>query len=123
MTAFPTLRPRMHATRVFPIVIMLLGAPPPAASQSRDSVVSRVVPVGDSIPACCTIVRIDAGRRLITARELATGFTFRFQRKDRRAIGNVKLGQPVWADFTGKTVALNAGPDAPCCVIVPPDTP
>lgn len=123
MTALPTLRARMHATRVLLIAFIALGGWSRADAQSRDSTVRLPVNVTDSIPACCAIVRVDARRMLITARELATGFTFRFQRKDRRAFGNVKPGQPVWADFTGKTVTLHSRTNPSCCVIVPPDTP
>lgn len=112
----------MHATRVFLIVLMTLGASRRAASQTRDSALARPRLAGDSVPACCAIVRVDSRRRLLTARELATGFTFRFQRKDRRPFANVKPGQPVWADFAAKTVTLDATADA-CCVIVPPDVP
>ena len=113
----------MHATRVFLIALLVLIAPHRAASQARDSAVARSGQAGDSTPACCTIVRIDSRRLYITGRELATGFTFRFQRKDRRAFANVKVGEPVWADFTAKTVTLTANASASCCVILPPDAP
>lgn len=123
MTALPTLRPHMAATRVFLIALITLGGCRQAASQARDSTVARTTQGRDSVPACCTIVRVDSRRSMITARELATGFTFRFQRKDGRPFMNLKPGQPVWVDFTARTVRLTANPDTPCCVIVPPDTP
>ena len=68
-------------------------------------------------PACCTIVRIDTDRSIITARETATGFTFRFALKTRRLLATLKIGQPVWADFASKTVKLKATDSTPCCVI------
>ena len=69
-------------------------------------------------PACCTIVRIDAEHAIITARETATGFTFRFSVKARRLLAALKIGQPVWADFTAKTVKLKPTDPQPCCAIV-----
>lgn len=60
-------------------------------------------------------------RSLVTARETATGFTFRFEVKNRRLLGTLKIGQPVWADFAAKAVKLKATDDTPCCGIV--DTP
>ncbi len=121
--ALPTLRPRMPATRVFLIAALSLGVASQAASQGRDSAVARPVPANDSTPACCTIVRIDSRRLVVTARELASGYTFRFQRKDRRVLAGLKPGQPVWADFTANTVKLAAKSDSACCAIVPAGTP
>lgn len=72
----------------------------------------------EGAPACCTIVRIDVEHSLITARETATGFTFRFSVKARRILAALKIGQPVWADFTAKTVKLKATDTTPCCSIV-----
>lgn len=77
-------------------------------------------PATAPIPACCSIVRIDTDRSIITARETATGFTFRFAVKTRRLLGTLKIGQPVWADFAGKSVKLKATDIAPCCGIVEP---
>ena len=74
-------------------------------------------------PACCTIVRIDTARSIVTGRETATGFTFRFEVKTRRILGTLKVGQPIWADFAGKSVKLNATDAAPCCGIVTRETP
>jgi hypothetical protein len=72
-------------------------------------------------PACCSIVRIETPKSLVTARETATGFTFRFAVKTKRLLATLKIGQPVWADFAAKTVKLRATDDQPCCAIV--DTP
>jgi hypothetical protein len=74
-------------------------------------------------PACCTVVRIDTTRAVVTARETATGFTFRFEVKNRRLLSGINVGQHVWADFTKKTVRLNAASAAPCCAILTQETP
>jgi hypothetical protein len=96
----------------------------PLAAQSVGAVrdTSSVRPQGSTSaaaePACCVVVRVDLDRSMITARELATGFTFRFEPKSRRAIRALKPGQPVWADFTRKTVKLAARDTVPCCAII-----
>jgi len=71
-----------------------------------------------SAPACCSIVRIDADKLTITARETATGFTFRFAVRDKRLLADLKIGQPVWADFSAKTVRLKTATATPCCAIL-----
>jgi hypothetical protein len=76
--------------------------------------------------ACCLLVRLPSADGIVTARETATGFTFRFQVKDRRVRVTLKIGQPVWADFAAKTVKLKATDVQPCCAIVstpPPPSP
>jgi len=73
----------------------------------------------DTAPACCTIVRVDSVHSRVTARELATGFTFMFDVKSRRQLRALKPGRPVWADFSRKTVRLShAGRDS-CCTMLP----
>lgn len=94
-----------------------------AQSQSRDTTSARTRPIATqqaaaAAPACCSIVRIDSRRSIITARESATGFTFRFAVKSRRLFATLKIGQPVWADFANKTVKLRATDATPCCGIV-----
>jgi hypothetical protein len=91
----------------------------PALAQGRDTTLPRktVVPQADA-PACCRVVRIDAERSLVTARETATGYTFRFALRNPRGLALLKIGQPVWADFAAKSVKLKATDAAPCCGIV-----
>lgn len=112
---------------------VLLGAawwlawPNAARSQSRDTTLSKL-PARASVsatPACCAVVRVEGAKSLVTARETATGFTFRFAVKNRRLLGTLKVGQPVWADFAARTVKLKATDASPCCAIVetpPPPT-
>lgn len=103
-----------------------LALPREVESQSRDStpVASRPrAPAAATAPACCTIVRIDSVRSIITARETATGFTFRFAVKARRLLTTLRVGSPVWADFAGNSVKLRATDAAPCCAIVTKETP
>ena len=95
------------------------AAPNAASSQSRDTAAAKagIAPSAAS-PACCSIVRIDSKQSVVSARETATGFTFRFAVKSRRLLGTLKIGQPVWADFAAKTVKLKATDAQPCCAIV-----
>ena len=104
-------------------VLGVLGALPHVVlSQSRDSVKTPVDSVAPAAtPACCSIVRIEPAALVVTARETATGFTFRFHVKNRRLLASLRVGQPVWADFVAKTVKLKAGDRTPCCNIS--DTP
>ncbi len=104
-------------------VLGVLGTLPNVAlSQSRDSVKTPADSVAPVVtPACCSIVRIEPAALVVTARETATGFTFRFHVKSRRLVASLKVGQPVWADFVAKTVKLKADDRTPCCTIS--DTP
>lgn len=105
-------------------VLCLLGIVTHAAvSQTRDTTKTPADSVALA-PACCSIVRVQPATMMVTARETATGFTFRFSVKNRRVLATLKIGQPVWADFAAKTVKLKADSTA-CCAIVetppPPD--
>jgi len=88
--------------------------PGPAPSASAKPAIS---------PGCCTVVRLDTARAIATARETATGFTFRFEVKPKRLLSGIKIGQTIWADFTRKTVKLRATEAAPCCTILTQETP
>ena len=67
---------------------------------------------------CCTVVRIDAGRREVTARETATGYTFLVEVKNRKHLAAVRIGDKVWANFAVRKVRLEAAGDSLCCAIV-----
>jgi Cu/Ag efflux protein CusF len=69
------------------------------------------------------VVKIDAAVRIVTARETATGYTFRFAVKDRKLLASIKVGDPVFADFVAKTVKLRATDATPCCGIIPTPSP
>ncbi|MGH7717953.1 MAG: hypothetical protein ACREON_03795 [Gemmatimonadaceae bacterium] len=57
-------------------------------------------------------------RRIVTARETATGYTFRFELGDRKRLTALKIGDAVWANFATKGVRLRANELEPCCNIV-----
>lgn len=104
-------------------VLSVLGIlPNVASSQTRDSSKTPADSAAAlATPACCSIVRIEPAALVVTARETATGFTFRFTVKNRRLLATLKIGQLVWADFVAKTVKLKADDRTACCSIS--DTP
>lgn len=72
---------------------------------------------------CCGIVSIDARTGLVTAREITkpaepVGRTFQFEVKDKTLLKGLKVGQAVYADFTGMKVSLKPASETPCCNIV-----
>jgi Cu/Ag efflux protein CusF len=110
-------------------VLCLLGCGTSAEAQgtTRPKPPTLAQPVPKVTPAtpCCGIVRIDLARAIVTARETATGFTFRFRVKERPLLRGLKVGDLVWADFATKTVKLRATDATPCCGIIetPPPAP
>ena len=75
---------------------------------------------GQSEPAspCCGIVRIDLTNSIITAREMATGYTFRVEVKSKKLLSTLKVGDKVWANFAVKRVRLGALGDSLWCAIL-----
>ncbi len=65
---------------------------------------------------CCSITAIDTRIGVVTAQEISTGHSFRFEVKDRVILRGLRVGQKVWADFALGKVGLSAA--APCCGIV-----
>ncbi len=96
-------------------VCILVVAPTSARGQSRDTT------------QCCTVVSINARQGTVTARETATGYTFRVEVRNRKHIAAVRVGHKVWANFAARKVRLEAAGDSLCCAIVgtapPPDGP
>lgn len=68
---------------------------------------------------CCTVVGIDTSSSVVTARESASGYTFRFTVRDSKQFSALKVADKVWADFAAKTVRLRENGDATCCAIMP----
>ena len=88
-----------------------LAGPAVAHAQQRDSV------------PCCTVVRIDTVRALVTARETATGYTFRVDVKTKKALAAIKVGDKVWASFATKRARFAAAGDTLCCAILETPSP
>ena len=103
------------------IAVALVCFGEPLAAQSRDT--SLKVQGTPSPPSCCSIVRIDTTKSVVTARETATGYTFRFVVRTRPVLRALRIGQPIWADFTTNSVKLKATDAKPCCGIMSQETP
>lgn len=106
--------------------VVLSCAPNLLEAQRRDTstAAARIRPAADSAaPPCCTVVRLDSASTIVTARETATGYTFRFEVKGRRLRASLGIGDPVWADFANKRVKLNVTDEHQCCSIVTPEIP
>ena len=100
-----------------------LLAPGAVPAQSRDTAAANQRPrpaaaPATAVPACCRVVRLEAASPIVTARETATGYTFRFELQNRRRRAALKVGDPVWADFGTNTVKLESTERKPCCAIV-----
>ena len=99
-----------------------LFTPGALSGQARDTATAKVRPRPGSesatAPACCLVVRLDRSSVIVTARETATGYTFRFRLENRRRRAALEIGDPVWADFGTNTVKLVPTDAKPCCVIV-----
>jgi hypothetical protein len=69
------------------------------------------------------VARVDSSAGIVTARETATGFTFRFRVANRRLLRSIKVADKVWADFVAKAVKLSPTDSTWCCAILaaPPD--
>lgn len=100
-----------------------LLAPGAVPAQSRDTAAVNkrpppAAPPGSAVPACCRVVKLEAASPIVTARETATGYTFRFELENRRRRAALKVGAPVWADFLTNTVKLESTDRKPCCPII-----
>lgn len=68
-------------------------------------------------PPCCGITAINVATGIVTARNNATGKTFRFRASTPVASG-LRVGQRVYADF-GIAGRVGVTPADPCCSILP----
>src|SRR5690348_3781073 len=56
---------------------------------------------------CCTITAINGQTGAVTARVNATGQLFQFKLNNRAQLGQLKLGQPIYANLPAKQVSLD----------------
>lgn len=116
------LRVRAGLTLAFISCVTHLAAPTSADGQRRDTTTRARPPAGARVPAlvpaCCKVVALDSANRMVTARETATGYAFRFRVYDVRDFTRLEIGDPVWADFANRTVRVDAGEPEPCCTIL-----
>jgi GH25 family lysozyme M1 (1,4-beta-N-acetylmuramidase) len=65
---------------------------------------------------CCSITAIDAQTGVVSARDDATNQTFQFIGPQPRFAARLRVGLPVYADFTSGHVSVNGRTE--CCTIV-----
>jgi hypothetical protein len=98
-----------------------------AGAQTKQTVVlhgnlldQRVVPA-----ACCVVTAIDLVKGVVSGRETATGYTFKFTvipgkmsaQDSTQLIRKITINQKVWASLQGKGVKVDY--DKPiCCMII-----
>lgn len=81
-----------------------------------------LVVTGASHPApaaavpCCTIVSIDRVNGIVTARDLRTGETFKFEVDSRSLIRTLRVGQKVWVNAATRRAGITE--IAPCCDVI-----
>ena len=63
--------------------------------------------VGAGTP-CCSVTTIDRKTGVVTAKNIATGGTFRFRLGDAAQIGNIKIGDQVSTDFQTRQVTVHS---------------
>jgi hypothetical protein len=104
----------MKNSNVIPVVLGLIVAL--AASSSVDAQGSG------QTPPCCLITAIDAGSRLLTARDQTTGSTWQFTTPPA-LLPRLKIGQKVRVDPAMRVVSVEGAPN--CCRLAqssPPPT-
>ncbi|HEX2719584.1 MAG TPA: hypothetical protein VHM71_01420 [Candidatus Deferrimicrobium sp.] len=57
---------------------------------------------------CCSITTIDRKTGIVTAKNTATGGTFKFKLGDAAQIGNIKIGDQVSTDFQTRQVTVHS---------------
>jgi Cu/Ag efflux protein CusF len=106
------------------LCVIALVAPTSAHAQSRDTAQARDrpstgrTPAADPAEPCCNVVGISAEQGIVTARETATGYTFRFHVRDQATLAGIKVGDAVWANLTAGTVKLRRNDSEPCCSVM-----
>jgi hypothetical protein len=93
--------------------------------------IKPVVPRGDLLnlkiapPACCVVTAIDLVKGVVSGRETATGYTFKFTvlpgimsaQDSAHLVRSITINQKVWASLQGKGVKVVY--DKPiCCMII-----
>jgi hypothetical protein len=80
-----------------------------------------IAPAGRTeVKPCCTITAVDAQAATATAKENGTSRTFVFKVPDAKLFAKVRVGTPVYANFSTKQVSLDG--KSVCCQIIRANT-
>ena len=63
--------------------------------------------VGAGTP-CCSVTAVDVKTGIVTAKNTATGETFKFRLVEAAQIGNIKVGDKVSTDFQTRQVTVHS---------------
>jgi hypothetical protein len=85
-------------------------------------VLALIAPAGRAqVKPCCAITALDARAATATAKENGTSRTFVFKVPDAKLFATVRVGTPVYANFSTKQVSLDG--KSVCCQIIRTNTP
>lgn len=115
----------------FPVIAVLALSSVAVSVPCEAQIKRPVVPLHDILtlkvapPACCVVTSIDLLTGIVSGRETATGYTFKFTvmpgimsaQDSANLIRKININQPVWASLQGKGVkVVYANPI--CCRII-----
>ena len=72
------------------------------------SIAVSVPPEVSAGTPCCSITTVDMKTGIVTAKNTATGETFKFKLGDAAQIGNIKIGDQVSTDFQTRQVTVHS---------------
>lgn len=113
----------MNARALKVLCVLLIAFSTRAGAQPRKPVVplgnlldSKIVPA-----ACCVVTAIDLIKGIVSGRETATGYTFKFvvlagimsAQDSSKLVRSITINQKVWASLQGKGVKVYY--DRPIC--------
>jgi hypothetical protein len=107
--------------------VFLIASSTRAGAQGKRPVAPRgdILDLRIAPPACCVVTTIDLVKGIVSGRETATGYTFKFTvipgtmsaQDSTHIIHGINIGQKVWASLQGKGVKVIY--DKPmCCWII-----
>lgn len=117
----------MKHSRVLEVLsVLLIALSTRAGAQGKKPVVLRgdLLDLKVAPAACCVVTAIDLVKGVVSGRETATGYTFKFTvmpgfmsaQDSAHLIRNITINQKVWASLQGKGVEVVYG--KLCCIII-----
>lgn len=88
------------------VAVLLLGSAGSAAAQDT-------IAVQDTNAACCSIRQIDAGTKLVTARDTSSGKLVQFKVKDTQLLNTLRVNQWIRVNYRTRKVSVDGM--AECC--------
>src|SRR5215469_2449535 len=87
--------------------ILSVGTPQSnAPAQATPSIPHASPPPGPNAP-CCGITSVDPGKNIASAKENSTGHAFQFKANNPGAMGSLKVGESIYANFRNMQVSVD----------------